>query len=127
MDGEVAEIAGQQCLIIDGHGPSLRDAEGARQLIEAAMNAGTRVVALPVERLDAAFFTLSSGLAGEVMQKAVNYGLTLAIIGDIAQHMEASGALRALVAETERGGSVLFVRDREALAGRLAEARNPSR
>ena len=75
---------------------------------------------IPVERLDPAFFDLSSLVAGEFLQKIVNYRLRIAIVGDIARFTESSGALRDFVWESNRGTQVWFVDDEAALEGRLA-------
>ncbi|GAA4905914.1 hypothetical protein HD597_003141 [Nonomuraea thailandensis] len=77
-------------------------------------------VAVPIERLPADFFTLSSGVAGEVTQKFANYRLGLAIVGDAAPHAAASNAVRAWIAEANRGEQLWFVRDEAELAARLS-------
>ena len=45
---------------------------------------------MPATRFDGAFFNLRTGLAGEIMQKFVNYHLRLVIIGDLSGHLEAA-------------------------------------
>ena len=45
--------------------------------------------------------------------------LTLAVIGDIAPYVEASGALRDYVWESTRGSQVWFLADRAELEARL--------
>ena len=78
-----------------------------------------RLIALPVARLDPEFFRLRSLLAGEVLQKFVNYRLQLAIVGDISVYLEASEALRDFVWESNRGNHVWFVSDEAELEARL--------
>ena len=65
--------------------------------------------AIHAENLHPDFFNLRSGLAGELLQKLVNYHLKLAIVGDISEHLEKSEALKALVRESNRGKDVRFV------------------
>ncbi|MGW3349717.1 DUF4180 domain-containing protein [Nonomuraea rubra] len=77
-------------------------------------------VAVPIERLPADFFTLSSGVAGEITQKFANYRLGLAIVGDAGGHAAASNAVRAWIAEANRGEQLWFVRDEAELAARLS-------
>jgi hypothetical protein len=77
-------------------------------------------IAVPVERLDPAFFTLSSGVAGEFVQKFANYKLRLAVVGDISGPLEHSDALRDFVRESNRGRHVWFVADEDELARRLS-------
>lgn len=71
---------------------------------------------LHAEDLDAAFFDLSSGLAGEILQKVSNYNLRLAIIGDFS-NVEGR-ALASFIDESNRYGQVLFVRDVETAVSR---------
>jgi hypothetical protein len=59
-------------------------------------------------------------LAGEITQKIVNYRLTLAVLGDISRHVEASGALRDYVWESNRGDHVWFLADQAELKAKLA-------
>ena len=122
MTATATEIAGRRCIVAAAHGPLLRDADDARELIEAAFSEGARLVVVPVARLDPEFFRLRSGLAGAILQKMVNYRLQTAIVGDISAHVAASDALRDFVIECERGSDVIFAADMEALAGRLRAA-----
>ncbi|OXM66149.1 MULTISPECIES: DUF4180 domain-containing protein [Amycolatopsis] len=77
---------------------------------------------LPVERLDPGFFDLSTGIAGAVTQKFLNYGFRLAIVGDISRFTAASEALAAYVRESNRGRQVWFAPDLDALEARLRPA-----
>jgi hypothetical protein len=117
-DNTVVELAGERCLFFAA-GPPIRDANGARDLIEAALNESASLIAVPAARLDDEFFRLRSGLAGEILQKAVNYRLKFAVIGDISAHVAASDALRDFVVECARGRDVLFVVDAAELVQRL--------
>jgi len=76
-------------------------------------------VAVPVSRFDESFFRLRSGLAGEIMQKFVNYQVRLVVVGDISAQVAASTALRDLVTESNRGRHIWFVDDLDELADRL--------
>jgi hypothetical protein len=55
------------------------------------------------------FFDLRSGLAGEVMQKFVNYGVQLAVVGDFSDLT--SDSFKAFVIECNRGNQMCFVAD----------------
>jgi hypothetical protein len=97
----------------------VRTDRDAVDLIGAALSSQCALVVLPVERLSDEFFSLKTRVAGEMLQKFVNYERRLAIVGDISRHLEASGPLRAFVAETNRGRQVWFVPDRAALEAKL--------
>ncbi|QLQ35915.1 DUF4180 domain-containing protein [Micromonospora robiginosa] len=122
MADELSERAGVTVLLCDPAGPPIATEADALELIGAAF-AGATVVAVPAARFDPSFFTLGTRFAGEVMQKFVNYRLRLVVVGDISAHLAESGALRALVAESNRHDQVWFVPDLAALDVRLAAAR----
>ena len=62
---------------------------------------------LPKIALDERFFVLSSGLAGDVLQKFVNYQLKIAIVGDYSGYT--SKPLRDFIYESNNGSHVFFV------------------
>ncbi|WFE35698.1 DUF4180 domain-containing protein [Micromonospora sp. WMMD975] len=121
MADELVERAGVTVLLCDPAGPPIATEADALDLIGAAF-AGASVVAVPAQRLDPRFFALGTRFAGEVMQKFVTYRLRLAVVGDISAHLAESGALRALVAESNRHDQVWFVPDLAALDDRLRAA-----
>lgn len=53
------------------------------------------------------FFILSSGLAGEILQKFVNYGIKFAIFGDYSKYT--SKPLKDFIYESNQGKNVFFV------------------
>ena len=53
------------------------------------------------------FFILSRGLAGEVLQKYINYGGRIAIYGDYSHYT--SKPLKDFIYESNRGKDVFFV------------------
>jgi hypothetical protein len=97
-------------------GPLLRTGADALELIFAD---DADLLVVPAERLDPAFFDLSSGVAGEFAQKFVNYRKRLAIVGDISAAVDGSGALRDFVRESNRGRQLWFVADDAELTARL--------
>ena len=113
------EFNGVRVLDCDANGVKLRSDRDAVDIIGEALSQRCKLVVLPIERLDESFFSLKTRIAGEIIQKFVNYGLRLAIVGDIARHVEASTALRDFVLETNRGRQVWFVADRAELDRRL--------
>jgi glutamate synthase domain-containing protein 3 len=53
------------------------------------------------------FFDLKTGVAGEILQKFSNYGVSLAIIGDFAKYPGKS--LRDFIYESNKAGRINFV------------------
>ena len=74
---------------------------------------------IPAGRLGDDFFRLKTGVAGEIMQKFVTYGLRLAIVGDISRYLSESSALRDLVYECNKGTQVWFLANLQELAEQL--------
>ncbi|NJP88802.1 DUF4180 domain-containing protein [Nonomuraea sp. FMUSA5-5] len=104
-------------------GEPLKNTADVLDLIGDAWGSGARWVAVPIERLPADFFKLSTGVAGEITQKFANYRIGLAIVGDTTRHAAASDAVRAWMIEANRGEHLWFVRDEAELAARLAARR----
>jgi hypothetical protein len=109
-------------LLVDELGGALSTPDDATTLLEAAFSEHATVVAVPAGRFDPLFFDLSTGLAGEFLQKFVTYRIAIAIVGDISETIAGSAALSAFVVESNRGAHVWFVPDVaaiESLVGRL--------
>ena len=117
---EILEIANARVLYLDANGPLIDRADHANDLIGDAWGHEATVIAVPASRLDPEFFRLSSGLAGEITQKLVNYRFLFAVIGDISVHIEASSALRDYVWESNRGSHVWFLADRAEFEAKLS-------
>jgi hypothetical protein len=64
---------------------------------------------------------LRSGLAGEFLQKTVNYRGRFAVTGDISEQITASTALRDFVVECNRGRSIFSLPDLAAVAAKISE------
>jgi Domain of unknown function (DUF4180) len=111
----------EQILVYDAESPVIENARQATDLIGEALWRGATVLAIPAEKLSTDFFQLRSGLAGEIAQKAVNYRLKLAVIGDISTHVAASNALRDWVREADRRGDLWFRPSLDDLVDQLAK------
>ena len=105
---------------VSAEGPLLSSGADALGLIYGDDVGEAEWIAVPAARLDPAFFTLASGVAGEFVQKFANYGLRLAVVGDISDALGRSAALRDFVGESNRGRQVWFVADADELARRLS-------
>jgi hypothetical protein len=89
-------------------------------VIAVALGDGAEWVAVPAERLGEGFFTLSTGIAGQILQKFTSYRRRLVITGDLSEHLARSTALQGLVAECNRGHHVWFLAGLGELEARLA-------
>ncbi len=118
-------LRGTRVLKCDGAGPKVTCEDDAAALVNEAFNERAGVIALPVERLGEDFFTLSTRVAGEVVQKVVTYGMKLAVVGDIDRYLKRSAPLRDWVSESNRGQDIWFVEDFVALDRKLQERGAP--
>ena len=114
MTDLVTRRRGVPVLVCAADGAPIASPQDALDVIGAAFSRA-EVVAIPASRFDERFFTLRTGLAGEIMQKFVNYRMRLAVVGDITAHVAASTALRDLVVESNRGNHIWFVADLDEL------------
>lgn len=68
------------------------------------------------------FFRLQTRLAGEILQKFVNYNMKIAVVGDFSGY--ASQSLRDFIYESNKGRQVFFKADvRQGLAAFAASMR----
>lgn len=72
---------------------------------------GASNLVIPKECVTKDFFALSTKLAGDILQKYVNYGIKLAIIGDFSGYT--SKALHDFIYESNKGKDFFFVPDVE--------------
>jgi hypothetical protein len=107
---------------VDADGPAVRTGGDALGLIYHERAQRADWIAVPVRRLDPAFFDLRSGVAGELVQKFVNYRRRLAVVGDIGAYLGVSKAFYDFVRESNRGRQVWFVADEAELYARLDRA-----
>ena len=103
---------------IENHGQIIAQVESEEALIYDVQSAldlmatvryetGADRMILPKAALDERFFALSSGLAGDILQKFVNYQLKVAIVGDFSGYT--SKPLRDFIYESNNGSHVFFV------------------
>ncbi|WP_372784070.1 DUF4180 domain-containing protein [Phenylobacterium sp.] len=113
------ELAGQPVHVCPEAGPSLAEDRNLSDLIGELFGSGARIVAIPLGRLGPDFLRLGSGVAGQVLQKLVNYRFQVAILGDVSAAEAASAPLRDFIRESNRGATVWFVADLAALEAKL--------
>ncbi|CAJ0697727.1 DUF4180 domain-containing protein [Ralstonia wenshanensis] len=107
---ELRQWNGEAVLCLDEGGPPIASEQNALDhLIGEALGHGATMVAVPVSRLDAAFFARRTGLAGRIAQKITSYRLKLAVVGDISAYLHASSALRDWVRESNKRDTIRFV------------------
>lgn len=81
--------------------------------------AGTKNIAISKNLITDNFFILSCGLAGEILQKFVNYQFRVAIYGDFTKYT--SKPLKDFIYESNKGHDIFFVDSLETAVKYLTE------
>ena len=120
MKLEKVEISGKYIAVVSSEEPVIVDSQSALDLLMTAKyELGTKAVAIDKKLIEERFFVLSSGLAGEVLQKFINYGGKIAIYGDFSHYT--SKPLRDFIYESNKGKDIFFLGSAEEAVRRLAE------
>lgn len=107
--------------VVTGEEKVITDAQSALDLIMTARyETGTNLIAVDKEAITEDFFVLSRGLAGEVLQKFINYQAKIAIFGDFSQYT--SKPLKDFIYESNKGKDIFFVSTKTEAVERLANA-----
>ena len=116
------EENGVLCVLVESDEPVITDAQSAIDLLMSAQyDVGSKDIVIPKQLVVEDFFILSTGLAGEVLQKYVNYGGRMAIYGDYSRYT--SKPLRDFMYESNKGRDFFFVSTRDEAVAALAKGR----
>ena len=96
----IAEILGDEKVITDVQ--SALDV-----LMSAKYEVETKNILIDKNLINEDFFILSTGLAGEILQKYINYGGRIAIYGDYTHYT--SKPLKDFIYESNNGKDIFFV------------------
>lgn len=104
---------------VSADGVIIEDAQSALDLMMTAKyETGAYAIALPKDLIAESFFILSSGVAGEILQKFINYGFRVAIYGDFSKYT--SKPLKDFIYESNNGKDVFFTEDLQSAVEKLA-------
>ena len=108
------------CAIVNSDDIVIADAQSALDvLMTAKCDAGTKNIVISKKLIAEDFFILSSGLAGEILQKYINYGGRIAIYGDYTHYT--SKPLHDFIYESNKGKDVYFVESEEKAIDKLTQ------
>ena len=119
MGQSVNQLGDRTVLVLDASGDDFDAEHLANDLVGLAWGHEATVVAVPAGALPDRFYDLRSGLLGDVTQKFANYRLHLVVVGDIADYIASSKAFRDYAYEANKGRTLWFVPDLDALEARL--------
>ena len=84
--------------------------------------ANTSDIVIPKQCIIEDFFQLSTKLAGEILQKYMNYGIRIAIVGDFSEYK--SKALKDFIYESNKGKYFFFVLTEQDAIEKLESTKN---
>lgn len=102
------EKNGIVCAVVNSNELVITDAQTTLDvLMSAKYDVETKNIVIDKKLIVEDFFILSKGLAGEILQKYVNYGGRIAIYGDYSHYT--SKPLKDFIYESNKGKDVFFV------------------
>ena len=108
--------------VVTGEEKVVTDAASALELaMSAKYETGADRLAIDKRVVAEDFFILSTGMAGEILQKFINYHVKAAIWGDYARYT--SKPLKDFIYESNKGRDFFFVETKEEALRKLAEAK----
>ena len=101
---EIITRNGRQIAVFSGD-ERLTDVQSALDwIMTAKYEAGTNLLAADKDAVTEDFFILSKGLAGEILQKFINYRAKIAIFGDFSKYT--SKPLQDFIYESNKGRDI---------------------
>jgi hypothetical protein len=86
----------------------IESVQDAFDIMAEVSYAGCGSIIVQKDMLPESFFSLKTGLAGEILQKFSNYRVKLAIVGDFDNVK--SGSLKSFIYESNKGNQVFFMK-----------------
>lgn len=98
----------------------MTDVQTAMDLIMSVKyETGCSKIALNKEAITEDFFILSKGIAGEILQKFINYRVKFAVYGDFSKYT--SKPLKDFIYESNKGKDIYFVSDTDTAVKMLSD------
>ncbi|MCI9609957.1 MAG: DUF4180 domain-containing protein [Oscillibacter sp.] len=122
MNIEYIKMNGTDIAVVSGDQAEITTPQAALDLVMTVQyEAGAKRVAFDKRVLGEDFFILSTGLAGEILQKFINYHVKAAVFGDYSRYT--SKPLKDFIYESNNGKDIFFTASKEEAAERLARAK----
>ena len=108
MNFKIIKKNGILCALVENDSTVIADAQSAIDLLmNANYDVGTKNIVISKQLITEDFFILSTGLAGEILQKFINYGGRIAIYGDYSHYT--SKPFKDFIYESNKGKDIFFV------------------
>lgn len=122
MNIEYVNVNGAEIAVVSGEAAEVTTPQAALDLaMTVKYETGGSRLAIDKRVLGEDFFTLSTGVAGEILQKFINYHVKAAVYGDYSRYT--SKPLRDFIYESNNGTDIFFTPSKEEAVERLAQAR----
>lgn len=106
--------------IISGKEKIFTDVQSALDLIFSVQyETGADRIVIDKEMITQDFFILSTGLAGEILQKFINYNIKVAMYGDYSKYT--SKPLKDFIYESNTGKDIFFVETQNDAINKLSK------
>ena len=120
MNIEYIKNNGMDLAVVSSDGKVIVDTQSALDLaMTVKYETGTANLVLDKRLICEDFFILSTGVAGEILQKFINYHVRAAFYGDYSHYT--SKPLRDFIYESNQGKDFFFVATREEAIQRLTQ------
>lgn len=96
----------------------INNVDDALDLLGNTAFKGVTKIILNETHITPLFFDLSTGIAGDILQKFSNYNVQLAIVGDFSKYD--SKSLADFIRESNKAGRIFFVNTMEEATEKLA-------
>ncbi|BDF59768.1 hypothetical protein CE91St36_25850 [Christensenellaceae bacterium] len=121
MEIKTVQKNGMEIAVIQSMDVLVHDTRSALDLVcTVKYETGCERIALAKHVIHEDFFRLSTGIAGEILQKFINYHVKFAVYGDFSVY--ASKPLQDFIYESNNGKDIFFARDEEEAVDRLSRA-----
>lgn len=107
MNIHIQEINNTSIAFILSGDVVINSVDNALDLLGDTAFKGVNKIMLNESQITPLFFDLSTGVAGEVLQKFSNYNAQLAIVGDFKKY--SSKSLADFISESNKVGKIVFV------------------
>ena len=120
MNIEYIKDNGMDIAVVSSDGKVIVDTQSALDLaMTVKYESGTANLVLDKRLICEDFFVLSTGVAGEILQKFVNYHVRAAIYGDYSHYT--SKPLKDFIYESNQGKNFFFVATKEEAIQKLTQ------
>jgi hypothetical protein len=114
-----AEVNGKGIAVVNSSGVIVKDVQSALDLIATVRyETGCDRIVMNKSLISESFFDLKTGLAGEILQKFINYYVKAAIVGDFSAYT--SKSLKDFIFECNSGRDIFFLPDEQQALSKLS-------